>query len=132
MVIDMNESKLKTLEQLRAFLEGTLEVEFSPTAGQDRAQRYAHVQAVVRRFGYAGLPRLDKAVVLRYLERTTGYSRQQLTRLVGQALAGKELVTRYKAPRKGFTRLYTAGDVQALAHIDAARTGRSQARLRST
>ena len=64
-------------------------------------------------------PVSDKAVVLRYLERTTGYSRQQLTRLVGRALAGKPLVTRYGPPRKGFTRLYTEHDVRALAEIDA-------------
>jgi transposase InsO family protein len=119
MVIDMNESKLKTLEQLRAFLQGTLEVEFSASVGQDKAQRYAHIQALVRRFGYAGLPRADKAVVLRYLERTTGYSRQQLTRLVAQAVADKPLRTHYGAPRKGFTRTYTSQDVQALAQIDA-------------
>ena len=46
MVIDMNESKLRTLEQLRAFLQGTLEVEFFPAMGQDKAQRYAHIQAL--------------------------------------------------------------------------------------
>ncbi|MFN0316704.1 MAG: hypothetical protein ACKVQA_16905 [Burkholderiales bacterium] len=66
----MNESKLRTLEQLRAFLQGTLEVEFSPTVGQDKAQRYAHIQELVGRFGYARLPRSGKAVVLRYLAET--------------------------------------------------------------
>jgi hypothetical protein len=40
-------------------------------------------------------------VVLRYLERTTGYSRQQLTRLVGRARAGGVLTKRYRAPAHG-------------------------------
>jgi hypothetical protein len=39
----------------------------------------------VRRFGYQRLKRRDKGVVLRFLERVSGYSRQQLTRLVGRA-----------------------------------------------
>lgn len=30
MVIDVNETRLSTVAQLRAFLEGTLEVEFCP------------------------------------------------------------------------------------------------------
>lgn len=39
MVIDMNESRLTTVEQLRAFLAGTLEVQFQPL--NDNQQRYA-------------------------------------------------------------------------------------------
>jgi hypothetical protein len=39
MVIDMNEQKLCTVAQLRAFLDGTQEVEFEPV-GED-SKRYA-------------------------------------------------------------------------------------------
>lgn len=80
MVIDMNETELKTVAQLRAFLNGTLAVEFQPLG--EGSPRYAHIAAVLRRLGYRRLKRQEKGVVLRYLERTTGYSRQQLTRLV--------------------------------------------------
>jgi hypothetical protein len=79
MVIDMNEEKLRTVAQLRAFLNGSLEVRFEPL-GED-AQRYAFVAKVVRRLGYDRLKRAGKGVVMRYLEHTTGYSGQQLTRL---------------------------------------------------
>ncbi|HEY6406039.1 MAG TPA: hypothetical protein VIY29_01085 [Ktedonobacteraceae bacterium] len=65
MVIDMNESRLDTVAQLRAFLEGTLEVQFC--ALNEDTQRYALITSVVRRFGYAYLRRADKGVVLRYL-----------------------------------------------------------------
>jgi hypothetical protein len=41
MVIDMNESRLNTVAQLRAFLEGTLEVQFC--ALNDDTQRYAFI-----------------------------------------------------------------------------------------
>ena len=75
MVIDMNEKKLNTVAQLRAFLEGTEEVQFD-SLGEDK--RYVFVAEVVRRLRYRYLLRSDKGVVMRYLERTTGYSRQQL------------------------------------------------------
>jgi hypothetical protein len=103
MVIDMNETKLTTLEQLRRFLAGTTEVAFKPTPDDER---YIHIAGVLRRFQYAGLTRPDKGVVLRYLERTTGYSRQQLTRLVARFHDTRQLKKRYRPPKAGFARTY--------------------------
>lgn len=117
MVIDMNESRLNTVAQLRAFLEGTLEVEFCSLNSD--AQRYAFISTLLRRFGYAGLGRVDKGVVLRYLQRTTGYSRQQLTRLVRRAVDGALLAKRYRAPPHGFVRKFNPADVALLAETDA-------------
>ena len=79
MVIDMNETRVCALWQLKAFLEGTGEVRFRPV--EDDEGRYSHLQAVLKRFVYPRLKRADKGLVLRYLGRTTGYSRQHLTRL---------------------------------------------------
>lgn len=112
----MNDKKLTTLDQLRQFLAGTTEVDFQP--GQDDA-RYAHIADVLRRFLYARLKRQDKGVVLRYLERTTGYSRQQLTRLVRQFQATRQLKKRYAVPKAGFVRTYTEADLALLAETDA-------------
>ena len=49
MVIDMNESRLNTVAQLRAFLDGTLEVQFC--APSNDVQRYGFISAVLGRFG---------------------------------------------------------------------------------
>jgi hypothetical protein len=117
MVIDMNETRLCALEQLRAFLEGTGEVRFQSVA--DDEGRYSHLQAVLKRFAYPRLKRANKGLVLRYLGRTTGYSRQQLTRLVRQCLATGGLTKRYRPPAQGFARKYTAADVALLAETDA-------------
>ena len=87
----MNEAKLTTLEQLRQFLAGTAAVVFKP--GPDDT-RYAHIADVLRRFQYAGLKRPEKGLVLRYLERTTGYSRQQLTRLLTRFQALRQIKKR--------------------------------------
>lgn len=117
MVIDMNETRLNTVAHLRAFLEGTLEVQFQPI--NNDVERYSFIAAVLKRFAYRRLGRADKGVVMRYLARTTGYSRQQLTRLVGRCLQGALLAKRYRAPAAGFARKFTAADVTLLAQTDA-------------
>jgi len=116
MVIDVNEQRLSTVAQLRAFLDGTEEVQFEPL-GED-AQRYAFVAEVVVRLEYRRRKRPDKGVVMRYLEHTTGYSRQQLTRLVGRVVRGETLVKRYQAPQPGFPRKFSDRDVALLAALD--------------
>jgi transposase InsO family protein len=112
----MSEQKLVTLGQLRQFVEGTEGVEFQGCRPDD--QRYGHIEAVLRRFGYGKLKRADKGLVMRYLVRTTGYSRQQLTRLIKRALAGGRLRKRYCAPVHGFARRFNELDVALLAHTD--------------
>lgn len=78
MVINMNNKQLLTLAQLQAFLNETVAVDFSVTA----EERYDFIARTVCRFGYRRLKRAEKAMVLRFLERLSVYSRQQLTRLV--------------------------------------------------
>ena len=54
MVIDMNETRLTTLGQVRAFLAGTVEVRFC-VAGEGEDGRYRHIAAVLTRFVYKRL-----------------------------------------------------------------------------
>ena len=51
MVIDMNESKLETIEQIREFLTGTADVAF--TVPTEEAKRRLFVLTVLRRFRYS-------------------------------------------------------------------------------
>ncbi len=73
---------------------------------------------VLRRFGYGRLGKADKGLILRYLERTTGYSRQQITRLVKRGQSGQPLSTD-RAPLQGWARTYTTADVALLAETDS-------------
>ncbi len=114
MVIDMNDAKLHTLDQLREFLNGTVAVDFSVSADE----RYDFIARIVRRFGYSRLRRTDKGVVLRFLGRVSGYSRAQLTRLIERGRKPGPLVKRYPAQHIGFTRTYTEADILLLAHTD--------------
>ena len=92
MVIDMDDEQLRSLDDLQGFLSGTVAMDFTVA----RDERYEFIARTVRRFGYGRLKRPDKAVVLRFLERVSGYSRQQLTRLVKRGCERRRLVKRYK------------------------------------
>lgn len=115
MVIDMQEERLDSIESLEQFLAGTAGL--SPRIPGGEAKRQAHVRRVLSRFHYAGLSRRHKGVVVRYLQHTSGYSRQHLVRLIGRFLARAPLGQR-KAPVAGFHRRYTEADVLLLAHTD--------------
>lgn len=113
-MINMEEAKLQTLEQIKAFLDGTSEVAFR-VPKEDRNQ---FIERVLKRFGYAPHGRIDKGVLLRYIGRMTGLSRQQVTRLVRQYRKDGKLSKRLCAPKQGFTYRYTAADVALLAETD--------------
>jgi len=114
MVIDMNDEQLGSLADLQGFLDGTVAMDFAVAADE----RYEFIARTVRRFSYGRLKRADKAVVLRFLERVSGYSRQQLTRLVKRGCERRKLVKRYRGSTTGFARIYTGADVLLLAHTD--------------
>ncbi len=114
----MNETQVRTLEQVRQALAGTQALEFRRSA--DDAGRYAWITAVLRRFDYARLKRPDRGVMLAYLQRFSGYSRAQVKRLVRLWVDGLPLVKRYHAPEHAFARRYSAVDVALLAEVDRA------------
>jgi len=118
MVIDMNEAQVRTVEQVRQVLQGIQALQFRLT--EDDGGRYQWIEAVLQRLSYRSLRRADRGSVLAYLQRLSGYSRAQLTRLVSRWMAGQPLVKHYRAPQHAFARRYTAADVALLAEIDRA------------
>jgi transposase InsO family protein len=118
MVIDMNEAQVRTLEQVLQVLAGTQAMQFQAAA--DDVGRYAWIEAVLKRFEYRRLARSDRGPVLAYLQRLSGYSRAQITRLVSRWDGGKPLVKNYGAPQHAFARRYTPLDVALLAEVDRA------------
>ena len=118
MVIDMNLLKLKTIAQLRQFLDSTQALEFATLA--DTTACYAHVAQTIQRLSYASLSRADRSVVLRYLERTSGYSSAQVKRLVCRVLHGEVLQRRYVAPTTAYAKRFTDQDIALLAQTDRA------------
>src|SRR5688500_13253226 len=91
MVTEMNDLQLHTLAQLQGFLDGTSAIDFAVAA----PERSGFIARTLCRFGYPRLKRAQKAVVLRFLGRVSGYSRQQLTRLVKRSGQRGPLIKRY-------------------------------------
>ncbi|MDP1692457.1 MAG: transposase family protein [Burkholderiaceae bacterium] len=114
----MNEAQVRSLEQVRQVLEGTQSLEFRQA--EDDPGRYAWIESVLRRFDYRQLPRAHRGPVLAYLQRLSGYSRAQVTRLVSRWDGGKRLVKDYRAPEHAFARRYTPADVALLVEVDRA------------
>ena len=118
----MDESQLRTIEQIEQFLKASAEVSF--TAHGSDVERYAHISRVLKRFDYPRCSKHERGVLLRYLQHTSGYSRAQLTRLVtrwhSNRLASVPLVKRYMAPAAAFARKYTALDIELLVEMDKA------------
>ena len=118
MVIDMNEAQVRTVEQVRQVLEGTQELQFR--AAEDDEGRYRWIEAVLWRLDYRQLGRSDRGPVLAYLQRLSGYSRAQVTRLVSRWMAGKPLTKNYRAPSMPLRGATRAADIALLAEVDRA------------
>jgi len=122
----MDETRLRSIEQLKEFLRATPQVTFAAHSLGVTAdnERYEHISRVLTRFDYPQRNKRECGVVLAYLRRTSGYSRAHLTRLVkrwaGNRLAQQPLVKRYRAPAAPFARTYTALDVELLVEMDRA------------
>jgi Integrase core domain len=80
MVIQMNGSKLATIEQIREFLAGTADVSFTTPA--DPTQVRAFIAMVLRRFKYADCSKAHRGLLFAYMQRLSAYSKAHLARLI--------------------------------------------------
>lgn len=112
----MDDSQWMSLDEIRAFLAGAGPVEFS---ARGRTEVYGWVQRVLVRYEYAKLGKVDKGVVRRYVEKMTGLSRAQVTRLIASyAATGRVQVAEYQRHR--FAARYGKADIELLAYVDKA------------
>ena len=110
----MEAAERLSLEQIRAFLAASEEVGFH---GRNQAEVYGWVNQALCQQRYEELKRSGRGLVRRYVEKMTGLSRAQITRLITQYLRGEEVKPRsYRRHR--FARRYTREDIALLAAID--------------
>lgn len=110
----MNDQQLTTIEQVQSFLEGTSNIQFSSPS---KEERYAWIQRNLVKFNYLTLGKKDKGILIRYLCKVTGYSRQQITRLIKQYRKKGRLIRR-QSTTNGFQGIYTKEDKIRLAKLD--------------
>jgi CRP-like cAMP-binding protein len=88
LIVSVQAAERMSLEQIRAFLEGSSEVEFK---GRNRQEVYEFASQTLRQQSYSKLGRADKGLVRQHLEKMTGLSRSQVTRLIEQYTASGEV-----------------------------------------
>jgi transposase len=114
MQLIMDDKEIRTLEQLRQFVDSSQGIEFS---GLNLKEKYIWTEEVLKKFKYQWLKRNGKGILRRYIEKVTGYSRSQVARLVGRYQeSGRLRVTEYRRHR--FPEKYTMAEVALLAKTD--------------
>jgi len=119
MTVTLRTERIRTLADVRAFLDGNQTADY---AAVDRKSAYAFVERTLARFGYHHkLRKGEKGFVKRFLEKATGLSRAQITRLIAQhRKTGRIRDRRRKPPARPFPRRYTSHDLALLAQVDEA------------
>jgi len=114
MRLQMNDEKLQTLEQEKQFIEGSEPLEFE---GVHTGEKYRWIEEVLRKFRYNRLKKEGRGLIRRYIGKVTGYSRAQVSRLIGKYQeSGKIKVEEYRRHR--FPIKYSAVEVSLLARTD--------------
>lgn len=111
----MTMNDLTTIEHLKGFLEGTQTCVY--TVLSDKDEQYQWIQKTLVQLRYLTLKKADRGVVIRFLMKVSGYSRQQVTRLIKQYTKHGKIVRRQHTSR-GFSQRYTAADIRLLATLD--------------
>ena len=116
MTITMDDTQITTLEQLQEILESPKGLTVNHAG---REELYGWIDSVLQRFDYFKLRRKAKGQVKAYLQRLSGLSRAQMTRLVTRGLLEGEIKPGY-ARRNRFATKYTNFDKELLAQTDNA------------
>ena len=115
MILQLDLETHKTLDDARGFLAGNAE---GTALVPDCQRAYAHLERVLRRFGYWYLAKPDKGLFRCYLERTTGLSRAQLTRLIRRYRQDGELESWRRGLARPFPVKFGREDILLLAETD--------------
>lgn len=112
----MQTARELSLEQIRAFLEASDDMEFQ---GRNRKEKYSWVNQTLRQQSYQDLSRSGRGMVRRYVGKMTGLSRAQVTRLIAVYAGGEEVKPKpYR--RQRFPQRYRRDDIELLAAVDEA------------
>lgn len=114
MTINMDDTQINTLEQIQNILGTSTALVFK---GLRREAVYKWIESVLKRFDYFRLGKKGKGLVKAYLERMSGFSRAQVTRLVLKKLLAGTIKVSY-GHGKLFAVKYTILDHELLAQTD--------------
>jgi transposase InsO family protein len=114
--ISVQEAEKLSLEEIRRLLEASEGIRF---AGEKRAQVYGWIEQVLCQQEYGSQGKASRGLLRRYIEKMTGMSRAQVTRLIGRYIGSGRVGARvYRRHR--FAQRYTTADIELLASVDEA------------
>lgn len=116
MTVTMDDTQIATLEQVAQVLKSAQSIAFKWLS---REQLYRWVETILKRFDYFELKRRGKGLVKAYIQRLSGLSRAQTTRLVLKCLL-EGAIRPARAQRNRFPAKYTNADRELLALTDNA------------
>src|SRR5271155_1975080 len=112
----MHQAEKLNLDQIEAFLKASEEIQFE---GKTQGQIYHWIEQVMGRQPYVKQRRRARGLLRQYLQRITGMSRAQVTRLIGRYLTHGEIQpVRYR--RHSFPQRFSRADAELLATVDEA------------
>ena len=110
----MVDRRVMDIGELKALLASSDVLTFK---GNSREEIYAWIELTLRSYKYRSRPRLEKGVLRQYMQKITGISCSQLTRLITQfRRSGHVRVRPYQ--RHSFPTKYTREDQLLLAELD--------------
>ena len=112
----MTNKERLSLDQIRAFLEGSAEMALS---APDAGQLYEWTKRTLCEQEYAALGREGKGLVRRFIVKVTGRSRAQVTRMIRQYL-DRGTIQSARGRGRRFQARYTGADIALLAEVDDA------------
>lgn len=115
MQINMNDSRLTNVNQLREFLKGTQKLDLSLRQASIE-EKYHFLNETIDRVQYRRLKKKEKRLVCQYLKKLTGYKHTQLNRLIKRARQGR--LERQPYHRVNPHRIYTSRDIKLLEKTD--------------
>lgn len=113
MNITMIDTGLNNFNALGRFLNGVPTIKF---LGSSKKEKYSWVKEVLNRFNFRHLKKGDKGTVRKYIQKITGYSNSQTSRLIAKYLKGKLYFASYK--RHSFPTKYSPLDIALLCKTD--------------
>ena len=110
----MNDTKLKTIDDLRAFLKASKNIQFKR---QNQSETYQWIVNTLVKFEYLSLNKIEKGLLKQYITLMSQYSRSQITRFIKMYHdCGQVYIQKYE--RNPFTKKYSDDDIKRLAQMD--------------
>jgi transposase InsO family protein len=114
--VSVHQAEKLSLEGIRRFVAASEEIRFESA---DRGQVYGWVEGLLVGQQYAQQGKAARGLLRRYIEKMTGLSRAQVTRLIARyAASGRVEPTVYR--RRRFPERFTRADIELLAAVDEA------------